>query len=164
MALLEICGISKGFDQDGQPKSRASRAAGSTPDLVRGLPVLRNINLAINENEFVCIVVRFGSGKTTLISLIAGLLQPDEGANLARREARRRAGAGPRHDFRRTRSGGAKVGSRCRISVSGTAALVNGERQCSVVGHCARSVSHQPELKACAVRMRKVLEIPAGDH
>ena len=79
MALLEICGISKGFDQNGQPKSVASRAVGSTPDLIRGLPVLRNINLAINENEFVCIVGRSGSGKTTLISLIAGLLQPDEG-------------------------------------------------------------------------------------
>jgi sulfite reductase (NADPH) flavoprotein alpha-component len=25
-------------------------------------------------------------------------------------------------------------------------------------------VSHQPELKACAVRVRKVLEIPAGDR
>src|ERR1700747_1284294 len=79
MALLEICNVGKGFYQNGQPKPRASRAAGSTPDLIRGLPVLCNINLTIHENEFVCVVGLSGSGKTTLISLIAGLLLPDEG-------------------------------------------------------------------------------------
>ena len=45
----------------------------------RQLPVLRDINLDIDENEFVCIVGRSGSGKTTLISLIAGLIEPDHG-------------------------------------------------------------------------------------
>ena len=93
MALLEICAVSKGFHQNGQPKSRASRAAGSTPDLIWGLPVLHNINLSIDENEFVCIVGRSGSGKTTLISLIAGLLQPDEGEIML--EGRRIDGPGP---------------------------------------------------------------------
>nr|WP_321409976.1 ABC transporter ATP-binding protein [uncultured Carboxylicivirga sp.] len=41
--------------------------------------VLKNINLKINEGEFIAIVGFTGSGKTTLISLIAGLTEPDEG-------------------------------------------------------------------------------------
>jgi len=44
--------------------------------------VLKNINLQIKEGEFVAIVGFSGSGKTTLISLIAGLIAPDEGAVL----------------------------------------------------------------------------------
>jgi len=42
-------------------------------------PVLRDINLSIEEGEFVAIVGYSGAGKTTLISMIAGLLRPDEG-------------------------------------------------------------------------------------
>lgn len=41
--------------------------------------VLNDINLQIHEGEFVAIVGFSGSGKTTLISLMAGLLPPDEG-------------------------------------------------------------------------------------
>jgi len=41
--------------------------------------VLRDINLAIDRGEFVAIVGFSGAGKTTLISLIAGLLKPDSG-------------------------------------------------------------------------------------
>jgi len=69
MAYLEIRGVDKSFE-------RAQRAAARSSGR---LPVLRDINLAIDENEFVCIVGRSGSGKTTLISLIAGLLKPDRG-------------------------------------------------------------------------------------
>lgn len=43
------------------------------------LNVLENINLSIQEGEFVAIIGFSGSGKTTLISLMAGLLPPDEG-------------------------------------------------------------------------------------
>jgi nitrate/nitrite transport system ATP-binding protein len=41
--------------------------------------VLRDINLRIEKGSFVAIVGFSGAGKTTLISLIAGLLQPDSG-------------------------------------------------------------------------------------
>jgi nitrate/nitrite transport system ATP-binding protein len=41
--------------------------------------VLQNVNLTIEQGEFVAIVGYSGSGKTTLISLIAGLLKPDQG-------------------------------------------------------------------------------------
>ncbi len=44
--------------------------------------VLKDINLQIREGEFVAIVGFSGSGKSTLVSLIAGLITPDEGAIL----------------------------------------------------------------------------------
>ena len=41
--------------------------------------VLSNINLKIEEGEFLAIVGFTGSGKTTLINMVTGLLQPSEG-------------------------------------------------------------------------------------
>ena len=41
--------------------------------------VLADINLQIENGEFVAIVGYSGAGKTTLISLIAGLIPPDSG-------------------------------------------------------------------------------------
>ena len=40
---------------------------------------LKGVNLEVNEGELVTIVGPSGSGKTTLISIIAGILTPDEG-------------------------------------------------------------------------------------
>src|SRR5688572_26361998 len=59
MAFLELKNVSKSF--------------GSSP-------VLMDINLSIEKGEFVAIVGYSGAGKTTLISLIAGLLRPDSGS------------------------------------------------------------------------------------
>lgn len=44
-----------------------------------GTPVLRDVNLSLVEGEFVAIVGYSGQGKTTLMSLIAGLIKPDSG-------------------------------------------------------------------------------------
>lgn len=66
-AFLELKNVSKSF--------------GSGPNKVE---VLKNINLTIEEGEFIAIVGFTGSGKTTLISLIAGLIAPDEGEILLR--------------------------------------------------------------------------------
>lgn len=62
MAFLEFKNVSKWYDSDD----------GRTV-------VLKNLNLSIEEGEFICIIGFSGSGKTTLISLIEGLIFPDEG-------------------------------------------------------------------------------------
>jgi nitrate/nitrite transport system ATP-binding protein len=65
MPLIEIKGASKGF---GPPGNRTE--------------VLKNINLSVEEGEFVVIVGYSGSGKSTLINLISGLVKPDTGEAL----------------------------------------------------------------------------------
>jgi nitrate/nitrite transport system ATP-binding protein len=62
MAFLEVRGVRKGFEARG----------GRTE-------VLRNIHLRIEKGEFVAIVGYSGAGKTTLISMLAGLTPPDAG-------------------------------------------------------------------------------------
>ena len=47
-----------------------------------GAQVLKDINLSVEKGEFVAIVGFSGAGKTTLISLIAGLLKPSNGSLL----------------------------------------------------------------------------------
>jgi nitrate/nitrite transport system ATP-binding protein len=41
--------------------------------------VLSDVSLTVNEGEFVAVVGYSGAGKTTLISMVAGLLKPDSG-------------------------------------------------------------------------------------
>ena len=62
MAFLELRNVTKSY--------------GTGADKVE---VLKDINLTIEEGEFIAIVGFTGSGKTTLISLIAGLTEPDSG-------------------------------------------------------------------------------------
>lgn len=58
MSFLELKNVSKSFG---------------------GAAVLRDVNLSLVEGEFVAIVGYSGQGKTTLMSLIAGLTKPDSG-------------------------------------------------------------------------------------
>jgi NitT/TauT family transport system ATP-binding protein len=44
---------------------------------------LRDINLKINEGEFVCLIGPSGCGKTTLLNIIAGLEHPDPSSLIA---------------------------------------------------------------------------------
>ena len=43
------------------------------------LPVLQDINLTVNEEEFVALVGPSGCGKSTLLNITAGLLAPTSG-------------------------------------------------------------------------------------
>ena len=70
-----------------QNVSKACGANGSRTE------VLRDINLAIEEDEFVAIVGYSGAGKTTLMSILAGLIKPDSGS--VKLEGRDVDGPGP---------------------------------------------------------------------
>jgi nitrate/nitrite transport system ATP-binding protein len=63
LALVEIRNVSKSF--------RTGKAVRE---------VLQGVNLSVEEGEFVSIVGFTGSGKTTLIGILAGLLPPDSGS------------------------------------------------------------------------------------
>src|SRR6185369_11145352 len=43
------------------------------------LPVLRDIDLTVDEGELVCIVGPSGCGKTTLLNAVDGLIRPTDG-------------------------------------------------------------------------------------
>jgi nitrate/nitrite transport system ATP-binding protein len=60
MAFLELAGVCKGYGAD-------------------PCAVLRGVNLEIDRGELVAIVGASGTGKTTLLSMVAGLLAPSRG-------------------------------------------------------------------------------------
>jgi nitrate/nitrite transport system ATP-binding protein len=62
MAFIELSGVCKGYG----PKDQRTH-------------VLEDVNLSIEKGELVSIVGYSGAGKTTLISLLAGLIMPDKG-------------------------------------------------------------------------------------
>ncbi|MDP3196115.1 ABC transporter ATP-binding protein [Tabrizicola sp.] len=63
MSILEFKGVSKGYGET---------------------PVLKRLNLSVAEGEFLAVLGFSGTGKTTLINLLAGLELPDAGEVLFR--------------------------------------------------------------------------------
>src|SRR5687767_4861092 len=76
MSFLKLTNVSKGFGYNGNRTE-----------------VLRNINFEVKRGEFVALVGYSGAGKTTLISLIAGLISPDSGT--IELDGRKITGPGP---------------------------------------------------------------------
>lgn len=76
MAFIELSGVCKGY-------GRADKRT----------PVLEDVNLSIEKGELVSIVGYSGAGKTTLISLLAGLIMPDKGE--VKVDGKRVTGPGP---------------------------------------------------------------------
>lgn len=70
MSILKFENVSKGF---GQGTNRVE--------------VLKNINLEVQEGEFVAILGFSGTGKSTLMNLVAGLEMPDSGSVTFKGEA-----------------------------------------------------------------------------
>src|SRR5713101_7768174 len=67
MAFIEIQNIAKSFRSETGVRH-----------------VLDNVNLSVDEGEFVSVVGYTGSGKSTFISIVAGLLEADSGQVLVR--------------------------------------------------------------------------------
>ena len=66
-----------------------------------GLPVLEKVTARVEAGAFVCVVGPNGGGKTTMLKLMLGLLQPDEGQvrvfGQRPRNVRERIGYTPQH-------------------------------------------------------------------
>ncbi len=68
-ALLKIKNIHYDYREDGEV-----------------YPVLADINLSVEEGEFICIIGPSGCGKTTLFNILVGLDKPDEGEIILKEE------------------------------------------------------------------------------
>jgi ABC-type nitrate/sulfonate/bicarbonate transport system ATPase subunit len=79
-AKLQVIGVSTVYKRDG-----------------KDLPVLENIDLTVEDGEFVCLLGPSGCGKSTLLSTMAGFLTPTAGEIRIDKEAVR--GPDPRRIF-----------------------------------------------------------------
>ena len=68
--IIQINHVNKSFEKGSRTKSGTLR---------EGVKVLNDVNINIRKGEFVTFLGPSGCGKTTLLRLIAGFLQPDEG-------------------------------------------------------------------------------------
>jgi NitT/TauT family transport system ATP-binding protein len=68
--FVQVCAVSKSFRVRQRSKKKGREES---------LLVLKDVDVAVQRQEFVSLLGSSGSGKTTLLRIISGLLSPDEG-------------------------------------------------------------------------------------
>ena len=76
MSFIKADHISYTYPVPEELEEEAGKNSASVPEPVKAL---NDVNLEIEEGQFVCILGRNGSGKSTLLSLIVGDIRPDKG-------------------------------------------------------------------------------------
>lgn len=81
--------------QDKMPQGKKAGPKNQPPFLLfdnvsmsypNGYMALRNINITINQGEFVCLIGHSGCGKSTLLSMVSGFSKPSKGQVLLKSE------------------------------------------------------------------------------
>lgn len=94
---VKLENISKSFSIEiARPSTFAAlkRIVNSNGHFTRNFQALKNINLEINQGEFVGLIGNNGAGKTTLLKVISGLHKPDGGKVIINGELNFLAGYG----------------------------------------------------------------------
>jgi bicarbonate transport system ATP-binding protein len=65
-----------------QPLLRFNGLGKTYPTPTGPYPVLENVNLEVNQGEFICVIGHSGCGKSTLLNMVSGFATPTSGAVL----------------------------------------------------------------------------------
>ncbi|MFM7235409.1 MAG: nitrate ABC transporter ATP-binding protein [Cyanobium sp.] len=68
--------------QDTQPLLRFEGLGKTYPTPTGPYPVLENVNLEVQQGEFICVIGHSGCGKSTLLNMVSGFATPTSGAVL----------------------------------------------------------------------------------
>ena len=116
--------------------------------------IIRDVNLKINENEFVAITGPNGGGKSTLAKLMMGILMPTsgqilyKGQDITEMSITERAKLGMGFAFQQpVRFKGIKVKDLITLAAGENTSTANACEYLSEVGLCARDYSMNPPTK-----------------
>lgn len=64
---------------DGTPFLAIDQVSKAYPTPTGSYPVLEDVNLQVDQGEFICVIGHSGCGKSTLLNMVAGFLEPTQG-------------------------------------------------------------------------------------
>ena len=79
MAIIEINGLSKTYSVYQKREGIAASIRGLFHRQYRSVHAVRQIDLQVDEGEFVAFLGPNGAGKTTTLKLLSGVIHPTEG-------------------------------------------------------------------------------------